>query len=158
MDEAGAQVEGVNRLLSDNGHRLTTSRTLILRIIAESEVGIGAEQIYAQARQANGKVNLSTVYRNLDMLMKLHLVSAVAVDGCLRYRLLQPGRPQHYLVCNYCGRVQEVNLMYLAPLRERLLMGYNFEPEFGNFTVHGRCNRCRSGGMPRQEDYEIDAE
>lgn len=158
MDIAGqvtqTQVAAINRLLSERGHRLTASRTLILEIIAAAQAGLCAEEIYAQARAADGRVNLSTVYRNLEMLLHERLVSALDIGGGIRYRLLLPGKQQHYLVCNYCGRVREVDLMYLAPLREKLLIGYNFEPEFSGFTIHGRCDHCRSGGLPRQEDFE----
>ena len=141
MDEAGqeatAQVAAINRLLSERGHRLTGTRTLILEIIAAAQAGLCAEEIYAQARAADSRVNLSTVYRNLEMLLHERLVSAL-----------------DYLVCDYCGRVREVDLIYFAPLREKLLIGYNFEPEFSGFTIHGRCDYCRTGGLPRQEDFE----
>ena len=158
MDEAGqeatAQVTAINRLLSERGHRLTGTRTLILEIIAAAQAGLCAEEIYAQARASDGRVNLSTIYRNLEMLLHERLVSALDIGGGIRYRLLLPGKQHHYLVCDYCGRVREVDLIYFAPLREKLLIGYNFEPEFSGFTIHGRCDYCRSGGLPRQEDFE----
>ncbi len=155
MSEAEDRVATINRMLSERGHRVTRTRTLILEVIAQAEAGLCAEEIYAHLREADAGVNLSTVYRNLEMLLRLRMVSALDVGGGMRYRLLTPGQQQHYLVCNYCGRVREVELMYLAPLRDRLLMGYNFEPEFSGFTIHGRCDHCRSGGLPRQEDFEI---
>lgn len=155
MGEAEDRVATINRMLSERGHRVTRTRTRILEVIAQAEAGLCAEEIYAQMCAADERVNLSTVYRNLEMLLGLRLVSALDIGAGMRYRLLTPGQQQHYLVCNYCGRVREVELMYLAPLRDRLLIGYNFEPEFSGFTIHGRCDHCRSEGMPRQEDFEI---
>jgi len=65
--------------------------------------------------------------RNLDLLVELKLVGRLDVgQGVGRYeRLLPSGEHHHHLVCDRCGRVEEVALDKLEPFLEALKKNFS---------------------------------
>ena len=60
--------------LSRRGYRITPQRMTILSSIENSTMHITAEDIYAQVIEKYPRVNISTVYRTLDLLKQLGLI------------------------------------------------------------------------------------
>ncbi|MCJ7604586.1 MAG: transcriptional repressor, partial [Dehalococcoidales bacterium] len=60
--------------LSEKGYRMTPQRMMILSVIENSADHISAEEIYAQVANQYPHVNISTVYRTLELLKKLDMV------------------------------------------------------------------------------------
>ncbi|GAH86214.1 unnamed protein product, partial [marine sediment metagenome] len=56
------------RKLSEQGYRLTPQRLMILSAIENSDNHISAEEIYAQVVAKYPNINISTVYRTLELL------------------------------------------------------------------------------------------
>jgi len=62
---------GISDRLSEKGYRLTPQRLMILSAMESSHDHISAEEIYAQVAARYPNVNISTVYRTLELLKKL---------------------------------------------------------------------------------------
>ena len=62
---------GIGDRLSEKGYRMTPQRMMILSVIENSADHISAEEIYAQVADRYPHVNISTVYRTLELLKKL---------------------------------------------------------------------------------------
>ena len=60
--------------LSRQGYRITPQRMMILESIENSDTHITAEDIYAQVIGKYPRINISTVYRTLDLLKQLGLI------------------------------------------------------------------------------------
>ena len=68
------------------------------------DVGLTAEQIHEQVREISTAVDISTVYRTLDLLRQFEIVACLdAGDGQNRYELLGLHGPHVHLVCQSCG-------------------------------------------------------
>jgi len=67
------QTGGIANKLSELGYRLTPQRIMILSAIEDSDDHISAEEIYAQIVAKYPQVNISTVYRTLELLKRLGL-------------------------------------------------------------------------------------
>ena len=65
---------GITRRLGEKGYRLTPQRLMILSAIESSRDHISAEEIYAEVTAKYPHVNISTVYRTLELLKKLGMV------------------------------------------------------------------------------------
>jgi len=141
--------------LQQEGYRLTPQRMMILAIIDDSMGHISAEEIYRKVRQRYPYVNISTIYRTLNLLKKLRLISETDLgDGYVRYELLERGR-HHHLVCRRCGESFAFEHELLRPLQVRLLKKYGFAADVDHFAIFGLCRRCRPAeGMAgaREED------
>ncbi len=61
--------------VQESGYRLTLQRMMVIAAIESSDTHISAEDIYTQVRQQYPHVNVSTVYRTLEPLNELGLVT-----------------------------------------------------------------------------------
>jgi Fur family ferric uptake transcriptional regulator len=138
----------IGESLRQEGYRLTPQRMMILSIIRDSSDHISAEEIHEKVRQQYPFVNISTVYRTLNLLKKLRLISETDLgEGYVRYELLERGR-HHHLVCRQCGKSFAFADELLKPLQRRLLKDYGFAADVDHFAIFGLCQRCRlAGGM-----------
>lgn len=116
---------------------------MILDIIYGSQGHISAEEIHQRVRQQYPFVDISTVYRTLNLLKKLRLITETDLGGgCVRYERLERGR-HHHLVCRQCGTSVSLDHSLLAPLEERLLRQYDFAADLDHFAIFGLCRKCQ---------------
>jgi Fur family ferric uptake transcriptional regulator len=130
--------------LQKEGYRLTPQRMMIVDIIDGSASHISAEEIHQKIRERYPFVNISTIYRTLNLLKKLRLISETDLgDGYVRYEVLERGR-HHHLVCRQCGDSFAFEDELLKPLQLRLLEDYGFAADVDHFAIFGLCQRCRA--------------
>ena len=90
-------------ILRDKGYRLTPQRMLVLEAIENSSDHISAEEIYSKARTKYPYMNISTVYRTVELLKELGLVTETDLgSGRLLYHPASKAH-HHHLVCQKCG-------------------------------------------------------
>ena len=63
--------------LHQRGFRLTPQRELVLKVLHEIDRAASADEIYTQVSARNSAVELSTVYRTLDLLTSFNLVTVI---------------------------------------------------------------------------------
>ena len=128
--------------LSEQGYRLTPQRMLVLSAIENSNDHISAEEIYAQVVAKYPHVNISTVYRTLELLNRLGLVTETDLGGGrVRYHPAGKGH-HHHLVCQECGKVIDLDETVLYPLKKVLLREYKFSADLRHLGIFGRCADC----------------
>lgn len=137
---AGAPTESLKNTLHQRGLRMTPQRQLVLDAVRE--LGHATpEQICAQVQRAAPAVNITTIYRTLDLLEKL---------GLVRHTHLGHGAPsyserehQHvHLVCHGCGAVTEAPSDLMQAPAERLSATSGFELDVTHVALSGRCADC----------------
>lgn len=130
--------------LKQRGYRMTPQRQMILEAVQESEHHISAEDIHARVRSNYPQVNISTVYRNLELLRDLGLVTQTDLgEGRLMYHAADKGR-HHHLICQRCGAALEMDESLLAPLKKALLREHSFAADIPHLAIFGRCRSCQS--------------
>ena len=135
----------IDESLRQEGYRLTPQRMMILDIINDSMSHISAEEIHGKVREQYPFVNISTIYRTLNLLKKLRLISETDLgEGYVRYELLERERQRHHhLVCRECGESFAFEHELLKPLQRRLLKDHGFAADVDHFAIFGLCRRCR---------------
>ena len=129
--------------LQQIGYRLTPQRMMILEAIADSEGHLSAEEIHETVRTAYPYLDISTVYRTLDLLKTLHLVSETDLGrGPAQYELLSKGL-HHHLICTECGEILDVPNSLLDSLRHAMSEDYDFHAEIEHLAVFGICSNCK---------------
>lgn len=130
--------------LRSRGYRVTPQRQLVLEAVTALEHGT-PEQIREEVRQTASGVNISTIYRTLQLLEQLGLVVHTHLGhGAPTYHLADEADHVH-LVCRGCGEVTEVSPSATGDLVRSLRSDYGFETDVQHLTVFGRCRRCRNG-------------
>ena len=128
--------------LTEQGYRLTPQRMMILSAIENSDDHISAEEIYAQVVAKYPNVNISTVYRTLELLKRLGLVTETDFGGGrVRYHPAGKGH-HHHLVCQECGAIIDLDESVLSSVKDVLLREYGFVADLRHLAIFGRCINC----------------
>ena len=127
--------------LLDLGYRLTPQRTLVWDVLRASGGHMSAEEVCAQVQRQFPHVNISTVYRTLELLVQLHLVRETQLGPARRFYEVEEEVPHHHLVCEACGGVAHVHDEDLGGLHETLAGGQGFTAK--QLTIFGLCADCR---------------
>jgi len=131
----------VNRLY-EQGYRLTPQRMLVISAIENSDDHISAEEIYSQVVTKYPHVNISTIYRTLELLKRLGLVTETDLrGGRVRYHPADKGH-HHHLVCQECGAVIDLDESVLTPVKDMLLQRFEFTADLNHLAIFGRCINC----------------
>ena len=129
--------------LSNQGYRLTPQRMMILSAIENSDDHISAEEIYVQVVAKYPHVNISTVYRTLELLKRLGMVTDTDLGvGRVRYHPADKGH-HHHLVCQECGAIIDLDESVLSSLKSALLREYEFRADLRHLAIFGKCANCR---------------
>jgi Fe2+ or Zn2+ uptake regulation protein len=85
---------------------------------------------------------LSTVYRALDALKALRLVSEVPGEAHAEYEWVDIAQPHHHLVCQRCGAEQPLDPAVVDALHRRIHAATGFEAHLDHVAIPGICSGC----------------
>ncbi|MFH1663031.1 MAG: Fur family transcriptional regulator [Chloroflexota bacterium] len=129
--------------LSKKGYRLTPQRMMILEAVEAADDHISADEIYTRVCERYPHLNISTVYRTLELLKELGLATETDMgDGRVRYHSIRKGH-HHHLVCQNCGCIIDLDEAALSPLKDALSRDYGFDADLKHLAFFGRCSKCR---------------
>ena len=127
--------------LREKGYRLTPQRELILNAV-DTLGHATPDEVLAEVRTHSDAVNVSTVYRTLEVLEELGLVRhAHLSDRAPTYHSVRDHEHFH-LVCRNCHQVISVEPDVIEPLLTRLDAEFSFTADVGHLTVFGTCEDC----------------
>lgn len=137
IDEERAQLKDT---LHRRGMRMTPQRQLVLDALLELEHAT-PEQVCQRVQRSAPSVNITTVYRTLELLESL---------GIVRHTHLGHGAPnysvhehQHvHLVCHRCDVVVEAPCELMDGLRGTLRDRYGFQLDASHLALSGLCRSC----------------
>jgi len=122
---------------------MTLQRMLVIEALHNADRHISAEEIYKQLHRRHPYVNVSTVYRTLELLKELNLVTETDFgEGRVRYHVAEKGH-HHHLICHACGETIDLEDSALDLLRDGLLREYGFDAGLRHLAISGRCSSCR---------------
>ena len=143
MEQAPQRDRSWDEELRSRGYRVTPQRQLVLEAVASLNHAT-PEEIAARVQQTAKGVNISTIYRTLELLDSLGLVAHTHLNhGAPTYHLATEAGHVH-LVCQDCGKIDQASAEAIAPLTAALDDRHGFEVNVSHLTVFGRCQDCRS--------------
>ncbi len=135
-------LEAAVAALRATGRRASAARRLVLEALFAADGPMSAEQI---ADGIGGRVprsDLTSVYRNLETLEELGLVSHVHLGhGPGLYALNREGACE-WLTCDRCGDFRAVNPIELDGVRRAIHDAFGYRASFAHFPVVGLCDPC----------------
>jgi len=128
-------------LLRSSGFKVTPGRLALLKALA-GEKPMNISEVTSVLR---GTLDQATVYRALEAFANADLVKRVRIEaGQTHYEILAGGHHHHHLVCERCGKIEDVEDCETETLERQAL---KHSKSFASVRSHsleffGICKRC----------------
>jgi len=133
----------VRRGLRARGLRWTPQRRVVLEVLAGFDGHVTGADLVDGCRALDPTTTPSTVYRTLDVLEELGVVShSHGLEGRQEFHV-NPTADHGHLVCSSCGRSWELAATEALPLVEGMRHSRGFEIDVAHLSIEGRCADCR---------------
>lgn len=134
--------------LKSSGYRLTEARTEIVRILLKATAPLAADEILTHLTARHLPVNKTTVYREIEFLMKQGVIEEVHFDDRKKRYELSGQEHHHHLICIQCKTVEDVALSAeLAEAERRQEESLTLEKKFRVLShcmeFFGLCAKCQ---------------
>lgn len=154
MHHKSQSVQGWEAEFRQKGYRITKPRQVILSVLQKtSEHHLSAEAIYSSLHKTHPGIGLTTVYRNLDLLVKMNMVKRCDFgEGRATFELAQKHEGEghhHHLVCLECRQIVdfEHGLIEEEKFMEKAVKGlselYKFRITDHVLQFQGICRNCQ---------------
>ncbi len=134
--------------LKSKGYKLTPQRRAILDVILNSKgEHLSTEEIYDQVKINCPDIGLATVYRTLQLLNDIEILTKMTLDdGLTRYEMNvdQDGHQHHHLICVECNRIIEFKGDLLDELEHKIEEELNFAIKDHKLKFFGTCSECQN--------------
>lgn len=127
--------------------RLPANYRIVHDVVRSQEPGIHARagEIFAAAKALKPSLGYSTVYRALERLRALGLVSQLHLPGT-DAAVYEPARASHaHFVCTRCGAIEDIDVDPATTEVSEAVKARCAEVQEITITVHGRCAACVAG-------------
>ncbi|MBN1959396.1 MAG: transcriptional repressor [Deltaproteobacteria bacterium] len=133
------------------GGRLTLERTALLQIICDMKGHFTPENLLDELARKGHKVSLTTVYRNLSLLVETGIIRRTEwqdtgrLQGAYYERIW--GKKHHdHLVCSCCKKRIEFSYPAIDILQDAVAKEYGFTLERHFLELIGICSKCSNNG------------
>jgi Fur family ferric uptake transcriptional regulator len=124
------------------GYRSTEPRRAVVQLVADQPGHFSAADLVEQARARRLGIGRATIFRALDVLIRLGLVERVdlpngehAYIGCTPYH-------HHHVICSRCGRTAEIEDAGLRTVVREVARRTGFRVDEHRLELYGLCPAC----------------
>lgn len=140
QDNRAKALQHAEKLCEERGVRLTEPRRKVLAVLLGKDGPLKAYDIIAAMTGAKPM----TVYRALDFLSRTGLVHRIeslnAYIACVERHCEH--KDSQYLVCDACGRVEELHNHAIDKFIADRLGPSGFAVTYKTVEIHGTCRAC----------------
>lgn len=143
-------IDKIEDALKEKGYKLTKQRKSILEVLIENTGKfLSVEEIYLKSKDKYPKTNLSTVYRNMEVLEAIDIVHKTSINGSSSsYEIACNNHHHHHVICKNCGKTETINF---CPMKDMVSKFNNsgFTVTDHKLELYGYCNSCSN----KSEDH-----
>lgn len=127
------------------GKRMTKARQAVLSVLESTKYPLSPTELHHRLKKQKVAVDLVTVYRNLDTLKELGLVTQLKLhqEGQFRYELREGREHHHHIQCKSCGLIVDLLLCPLKKLMAMIEQETRFVIGDHSLEFSGWCPKCR---------------
>ena len=136
------------RNLSRSGYKLTRPRLTILNLIEQSGGHTTSTELLTLVEQSDPSIGRASVFRTLDLLIKLGIIWTSGQGGSTIHYMVMPGGHHHHIVCKQCRKLIEFDDCRLGTLIADLEKTYGVRVEGHLLELYGLCQNCQANPQP----------
>jgi len=130
-------------ILTKKGYKNTRSRKAVIDALEAAHSLMSAEDIFLRIKEDGGSVNLSTVYRTLELMESKGMVEKTVMDGGkARFGLTGNGH-RHQLICVNCHKMISFDSCPLKSLEKDIGRKTQFDITGHRLELFGLCPECK---------------
>ena len=143
---AGGSVQHAEATLRAQGQRVTEGRRAVIRALDHLGGHPTASEVEAAVTELSPGIHRATVYRTLETLAALDVVSHVHMSHGTAYHLAgrTPARAHLHARCRVCGTVVDLPPDLLDGVTDHVDALADFELDPSHVALSGLCTGCRS--------------
>lgn len=131
----------VQELLKKHSLKITKPREAILEILAQSDHGLDAESIRDEAENRELYINLSTVYRTLELLESISVLDKFDLGEKKYNYVLKRDHHMHSLTCEICHKTVDLDCP-MVKIEELINRETGFSIMEHRLELKGICAEC----------------
>lgn len=129
-------------ILHNNDLKSTPARLMILSYLSEQQTPQAVEDITSHIESRHESVDRVTVYRILETFVKKGLIKRLEFgEGKYRYEIA--GDDHHHLICESCGKVEDISDCHISELEKEISQGKKFLVKRHQLEFFGVCRSCQ---------------
>lgn len=136
-------IDKIEDTLKEKGYKLTKQRKSIIEVLIENPGKfLSVEEIYLKSKDKYPKTNLSTIYRNMEVLEAINIVHKTSINGSSSsYEIAYNDDHHHHLICKSCGKTETIDFCPLKEIASRV-PNNSFTVTDHKLELYGYCNNC----------------
>ncbi len=147
---SSATWSGIPDRLRARGLRWTPQRRILVEVLSRTDGHVTGADLVERCRELDPGTIPSTVYRTLDVLEELGVLShSHGAEGREEFHVL-PDTEHGHLYCQRCGRQWELAADDRAVMAavDAFAAERGFAVDVSHLTMIGRCETCQAAGDP----------
>ena len=134
-------------VLRANGMRITAGRRGLLQFILDNQARrVELREIHDHLDQQFGRVDRTTVYRNLIAFEQLGIIQGLKLSrGVKTYQYVLERKIRHFYICKACGNARQGNRKLFERIEEALRNTHGFTKANLSVVFYGTCASCAKG-------------
>jgi Fe2+ or Zn2+ uptake regulation protein len=145
------KVSEIQALMISKGYKFTRSRKIMTKLFVTTRDHLKPEDVYRLTKDQN--ISLPTVYRNLDLMLRLGVIKEIAIHHERFYELdLYSRKKLHiHFQCSRCGQIKEYSNpeVFRSMIEQRDYLESFYGDDIDDITIvmTGMCSDCKQTVM-----------
>ncbi|MEI7579915.1 MAG: transcriptional repressor [bacterium] len=132
--------------VNEAGGRITKVRLALLNLLLDTECLMTLSDLKDGLIELQVHPDRSTLFRELNYLEKINIISQKLLDG-IEYYELKEGKHHHHLICENCKKIQKVELdKHLGEQEVEIAARFKFKIKEHQLEFYGLCEKCEENG------------
>lgn len=128
-------------LLKEKGLKTTKQRLILLEVLLNAPMPLNAETILEKMKLSLAGCNLSTVYRNMEILLTQDVIHEITIDQKSYYAINQ-SQHGHYIQCIHCKEMTRIDGCPLEKYERDLENKTGYKVVKHRVELFGICKKC----------------
>lgn len=128
--------------LKDKDIKVTRGRLALLEILEDLNRGISAEDLREECKNRGVDLNLSTIYRSLELFDEKNIVKKVRIGDIPFVYSIKKEPHNHTVKCNICNKSIQVPCP-MEEIEELIKMKAGFSLTEHKLEMKGICEDCK---------------
>jgi len=128
--------------LKENNIRITKARKSILGIILSSSAAINANLIYELLEKDDIKIDLSTIYRTLDLLESKKILNKFDLGNNMYNYTISNNSHKHIIECDLCHKRMVIDCP-IPQIEEQIKAKTGITLTESHVYLKGICRECK---------------